>query len=68
MKRYGAKKTIAMLLLAASVWAAGYSVGDTVKPFELNDQFGKHHHLGAMPKTMVIAFEKGSAATVDEYL
>jgi len=62
------KKVIWMWVFAASIWAAAYTVGEPVKTFDLQDQFGKHHSLNKMPKTLVMAFEKGTAATVDECL
>lgn len=62
------KKIIMAVLVAASVWAAPYSVGQSVTPLDLKDQFGKRHTLKVMPRTLVMAFEKGTGATVNEYL
>lgn len=55
-------------MIALSVWAAPYKVGQSVMPLDLNDQFGKRITLKAMPKTLIMAFEKGTGATVNEYL
>lgn len=57
-----------MLLIALSVWAAPYKVGQSVSPLDLSDQFGKRYTLKTMPKTLIMAFEKGTGATVNEYL
>lgn len=62
------KKVIMALLVAASVWAAPYKVGQSVMPLDLSDQFGKRVTLKVMPKTLIMAFEKGTGATVNEYL
>jgi len=62
------KKVIVALLVAVSVWAAPYTVGQSVILPDLNDQFGKRVTLTSMPKTLIMAFEKGTAATVNEYL
>jgi hypothetical protein len=62
------KKVIISLLVAVSVWAAPYTVGQSVILPDLNDQFGKRVTLTTMPKTLIMAFEKGTAATVNEYL
>jgi len=61
-------KVIISLLVALSVWAAPYKVGQSVMPLDLNDQFGKRVTLKVMPKTLIMAFEKGTGATVNEYL
>ncbi|MCI4407066.1 MAG: hypothetical protein JHC35_07265 [Sulfuricurvum sp.] len=62
------KKTVVLLLAALSLWGAPYKVGQSVMPLDLNDQFGKRYTLKAMPKTLIMAFEKGTGATVNEYL
>ncbi|WP_310438715.1 hypothetical protein [Sulfuricurvum sp.] len=62
------KKVIILLFVALSMWAAPYKVGQSVMPLDLNDQFGKRYTLKAMPKTLIMAFEKGTGATVNEYL
>jgi hypothetical protein len=62
------KKVLIAVLVSLSVWAAPYSVGQSVTPLELNDQFGKHHSMKVMPHTLIMAFEKGTGATVNEYL
>lgn len=62
------KKAIVALAAAMSVWAAPYTVGQSVTPLDLHDQFGKHHILKVMPRTLIMAFEKGTGATVNEYL
>lgn len=62
------KKVIITLVLALSVWAAPYKVGQSVMPLDLSDQFGKRVTLKVMPKTLIMAFEKGTGATVNEYL
>jgi len=62
------KKVIILLMVALSVWAAPYKVGQSAMPLDLNDQFGKRYTLKAMPKTLIMAFEKGTGATVNEYL
>ncbi|PHM17197.1 MAG: hypothetical protein CJD30_07875 [Sulfuricurvum sp. PD_MW2] len=62
------KKVTAVLLMTLSLWGAPYKVGHSVMPLDLNDQFGKRYTLKVMPKTLVMAFEKGTGATVNEYL
>ena len=62
------KKVIISLMVALSVWGAPYKVGQSVMPLDLSDQFGKRYTLKAMPKTLIMAFEKGTGATVNEYL
>ncbi|MBV5320064.1 MAG: hypothetical protein JZU62_00095 [Sulfuricurvum sp.] len=62
------KRVIVLLLVTMSLWAAPYKVGQSVMPLDLNDQFGKRYTLKMMPKTLIMAFEKGTGATVNEYL
>lgn len=62
------KKVIMILLAALSLAAAPYKVGQSVLPLDLNDQFGKRVTLKVMPKTLIMAFEKGTGATVNEFL
>lgn len=62
------KKVILSMMFAISVWAVPYTVGQTVSPLELEDQHGNHTTLQAMPKTLIMAYEKGTGATVNEYL
>lgn len=62
------KKVIITLLLSAGLWGAPYQVGQSVMPLDLSDQFGKRHMMKSMPKTLIMAFEKGTGATVNEYL
>lgn len=62
------KKVIITMVLALSVWAAPYKVGQSIMPLDLTDQFGKRSTLKVMPKTLIMAFEKGTGATVNEYL
>ncbi|WP_298692764.1 hypothetical protein [uncultured Sulfuricurvum sp.] len=62
------KKVLIALLVGLSVWAAPYKVGQSVAPLDLSDQFGKRYSMKAMPKTLIMAFEKGTGATVNEYL
>lgn len=62
------KKGIVLLLVSLTLWAAPYKIGQSVMPLDMNDQFGKRVTLKTMPKTLVMAFEKGTGATVNEYL
>jgi hypothetical protein len=62
------KKFIISLLAAMGLWAAPYQVGQSVQPLELSDQFGKKHTLKMMPETLIVAFEKATAATVNDYI
>ncbi|MDD2782373.1 hypothetical protein [Sulfuricurvum sp.] len=62
------KKVIILMLAAFTLWAAPYKVGQSVMPLDLSDQHGKRVTLKVMPKTLIMAFEKGTGATVNEYL
>ncbi len=62
------KKAVAALLVGLTLWSAPYKVGQSVMPLDLSDQFGKRVSLKMMPKTVVMAFEKGTGATVNDYL
>lgn len=62
------KKSIAILFVGLTLWAAPYKVGQSVMPLDLSDQFGKRYTLKVMPKTLIMAFEKGTGATANEYL
>lgn len=62
------KKAIVFALLALSLFGAPYKIGQSVAPLDLQDQFGKRTALKAMPKTLIMAFEKGTGATVNDYL
>lgn len=55
-------------MFAGILFAAPYKTGQTVSPIEVNDQFGKHHVLKMMPRTLIMAFDKGTGTTVNEYL
>jgi hypothetical protein len=56
------------MMIALGVWADPYTVGQSVSSLELEDQHGNHTTLTAMPKTLIMAYEKGTGATVNEYL
>lgn len=62
------KKIVLFALMAMSLCAAGYSVGQVVPPLSLKDQFGHTTQLTTMPKTVIMAFEKATATTVNDYL
>lgn len=62
------KKAILALLVAAGLWGAPYQVGQSVAPLDLSDQFGKKYSFKMMPKTLIMAFEKGTGTTVNEYI
>ena len=62
------KKVIILMLAAFTLWAAPYKVGQSVMPLDLSDQHGKRVTLKVMPKTLIMAFEKGTGATANEYL
>jgi hypothetical protein len=62
------KKVIVFALVAISLFGAPYKVGQSVAPLQLQDQWGKKSTLKVMPHTLVMAFEKGTGATVNEYL
>lgn len=55
-------------MVAISLWAVPYTVGQSVSPLELEDQHGNRTTLKEMPKTLIMAYEKGTGATVNEYL
>lgn len=62
------KIIISFLLIVISVWGAAYKVGQSIQPLTLKDQFGKIHALKEMPHTLIMVYEKGTAARVNEYL
>ncbi len=62
------KKVVVLLLAFMSLWGDPYKVGQSVLPLSLSDQFGKKYTLKVMPSTLILAFEKGTAATVNDYL
>lgn len=62
------KIIVSLLLIAVSIWGAPYKVGQSILPLDLKDQFGKKHTLKVMPHTLIMAFEKGTGATVNGYL
>ena len=62
------KKIVACALLAVSLLAAPYKIGQSVSPLSLSDQHGKKVTMKVMPKTLIMAFEKGTGATVNEFL
>ncbi|HEX5624210.1 MAG TPA: hypothetical protein VFX57_07210 [Sulfuricurvum sp.] len=62
------QKIIITLCMAVGLMAAPYRIGQSVMPLDLQDQHGKRYTLKAMPKTLIMAFEKGTGATVNEYI
>lgn len=62
------KQIMVLFLMVLSLWSAPYKVGQSVMPLDLSDQYGKRYTLKAMPKTLIMAFEKSTGATVNEYL
>lgn len=62
------KKVIILILIAASVWGIPYKIGQSVVPLDLQDQYGKRATFKVMPKTLILAYEKETAATVNEFL
>lgn len=56
------------LLITFSVWAAGYKVGQAVPLLNFPDQFGKKAVFKEMPQTLILTYEKGSSATVNDFL
>lgn len=67
MKHQGIRSVLVALLLTGIAWAGGYGVGDSITSLDLDDQFGTHHHIETMPKTMVLVFDRAPAALADEY-
>lgn len=62
------KKLLLIAFLGTALMGAPYKVGQSVTPLNLADQFGKKMVLKVMPKTLIMAFEKGTGATVNDYL
>lgn len=62
------KKVFIFLAVTMALWAAPYKIGQSIMPLNLVDQHGKRSTLKVMPKTLIMAFEKGTGATVNEYL
>ncbi|MDD5718006.1 MAG: hypothetical protein PHW64_09455 [Sulfuricurvum sp.] len=55
-------------LLAASMWAAPYKVGDTVALPLLKDQFSQVQKIDPSVRTYIMVFEKGTSALLNTYL
>jgi hypothetical protein len=62
------KKVLLLLVISLSVWAASYKVGQTVPTLDFSDQFGKRVVLKEMPQTVILAYEKGTSAVVNDFL
>ena len=62
------KKIIIWFLIVLNLWAMPYNIEEKVAPFDLKDQFGRNHHIGVMPHTLILAFEKATSFTVNNYL
>lgn len=62
------KKIVACALLAIALLGAPYKIGQSVMPLNLSDQHGKAVTVSVMPKTLIMAFEKGTGATVNNFL
>lgn len=60
------KKALFLLISCVIAWAAPYQIGEPVKALTLEDQFGKKHTLKEYPRTVVMAFEKETAATAND--
>lgn len=62
------KQALLFLMIALSVWAIPYKVGQTVPALDLSDQFEKKEVLNEMPQTLIFTCEKGASATVNDFL
>ncbi|MFA6189511.1 MAG: hypothetical protein WC680_09580 [Sulfuricurvum sp.] len=62
------KKALILMLMVLSIWAVPYKVGQSVAPLDFQDQFGKRTVFKEMPKTVIMAFEKGTSGTVNDFL
>lgn len=62
------KKIIIWFLMVLNLWATPYNIEEKVISFDLKDQFGNNHHVDVMPHTLILAFEKGTSLTVNNYL
>lgn len=58
-----------IILFGTIAFATTLKVGDTIEPFDLKDQFDKTTQVNSKDyKTIIVAFEKDTAAWVNEYL
>ncbi|PLY07202.1 MAG: hypothetical protein C0625_06190 [Arcobacter sp.] len=62
-------KKIALLIAFASLlFSNSFNVNQNINSFSLADQFDKIHTVNGNIKTIVVSFEKGTGADINEFL
>jgi len=62
------KKVIFLVLFATYLFSNSLDVDGKINSFSLSDQFDKIHIINGDIKTIVVSFEKGTGADVNEFL
>ena len=62
------KKIIFLALISTYLFSNGFEVNKEITNFSLTDQFEKIHTVDTDVKTIVVSFEKGTGADINEFL
>jgi hypothetical protein len=62
------KKVIFLVLCTTYLFSNGFALNSNINSFTLNDQFDKPHTVNADTKTIIVSFEKGTSADINEFL
>jgi len=62
------KKLILLVLFTTYLFSNGFEVNKKLSNFTLVDQFDKTHTVTSDTKTIIVSFEKGTGADINEFL
>lgn len=62
------KKILLLLAFTTYLLANSFNVNDTVATISLPDQFDKIHTINGETKTLIVSFEKGTGAEINDFL
>lgn len=62
------KKILLVITLSVVLFAKGYDINSKIKSFTIVDQFDKIHHVDEKIQTIIVSFEKGTGADVNDFL
>lgn len=62
------KKVLFLAMLTTALFSNSFNQNSNIGSFELTDQFDKKHTVNSDVKTMIVSFEKGTSADLNDFL
>ena len=62
------KKIALIIAFASLLFSNNFEINQNINSFSLADQFDKIHTVNANVKTIIVSFEKGTGADINEFL